>query len=168
MRLLCVNYITGSMRTWVHAHILPPVLLKVTDIFKYPEALAIHTKIYDDDQPPPLTDLSNMAHTIPNILSYHLFDCCYIPLKNQTLCSWVSQFLNIITTYSTIQPSELSYVTFWFNGQVLTPESIPTIHYLIVNHTVSRTWNYSPHVYKLTEFGILLDGTRVAIQLIHK
>ena len=75
MRLLYTNGITGSIITWVHSYSLPPVLWKFIDIFTSPEALAIHTKIVDDNQPPPLTTLSNMAHTIPNISSYHFFDC---------------------------------------------------------------------------------------------
>ena len=139
MRLLWINDITGSMRTWVNGHSLPPVLWEVTDIFTYPEALAIHTKSFDDDQPPPLTILLNMAQTIPNISSYHLFDCCYIPVKNQQLHIWVFQLINIITTSSTSQPSELFYVTFWINKQVLPPALIPTIHYLIASHTVTHT-----------------------------
>ena len=50
MRRLCVNDITGSMRTWVRGHTPPhPVLWKVTDIFTSPEALDIHNKIFDDN-----------------------------------------------------------------------------------------------------------------------
>ena len=75
MRLLCVNDMTFSMCTWVHAHILLPVLWKVTDIFTSPEELAIHTKIFYDDKTPLLTTLSNMAHMIPNISSYHFLEC---------------------------------------------------------------------------------------------
>ena len=150
MRLLRINYITGSMRTLVHSHIIPLVLWKVTDIFTYPEAFDKHTKIFDEKQLPPLTTLLNMAHKVPNISSCNLLDCCYILAKKQPLHSCVYQLLNIITTSSTTQPSELSYVTFWFNKQVLPPASIPNIHSLIANHTVSHTWHYSLHVYKLT------------------
>ena len=109
-----------------------------------------------------------MAHTIPNISSYHLFYCCYIPVKNQQLHIWVCQLINIITTSRTSQPSELSYSNLWFNEQVLPPAYIPAIHYLIANHTVSHTWHYSLHVYNLTEFGIRLYVIRVAIQPSHK
>ena len=129
------------MSTWVHCHSLPPVLWKVIDIFTYPEELAIYTKISDDDQPPPLTTLSNMAHAIPNISYYRLFCCCYIPIKNQKINIWVFQLLDIITTSRTGQPSEISYVTLWFNKQVLPPASILAIHSLVVHHSVSHTWH---------------------------
>ena len=93
------------------------------------------------------------------------FNCYYIPVKNQPLHGWFSWFLDIITTSIKRQPSELSFVNFWFNEKVLPPASIPPVHFLIVEHTVSYIWHYSLHVYKLTEFGIRLDGTHVAIQI---
>ena len=61
IRLLYINDITGSMCTWVHVHRLNPVRWKVTDIFTSPEELSIHTKIFDDNQPPLLTNLLNMV-----------------------------------------------------------------------------------------------------------
>ena len=141
MRLHCVNDITGYMRTWFYVHSLPPVFLKVTDIFTSPESLAIHTKIFDNDISPPLNTFSNMAHTFPNFLSYHLLECCYIPVNNQPLHSWFIQLLDIITTFSKSQQYELYYVTFWLNKQVLPAALIPAINSLIGNHAVSHTWH---------------------------
>ena len=86
MRLLCINDITVSMHTWVHVHSPPQFFGNFTDIFKSPEALFIHTKIFDDDQPPLLTTLSNMAHKIPDISSHHFFNCCYIPVISHCCC----------------------------------------------------------------------------------
>ena len=167
MRVLCINDVIGSMRSWVAHSSTPPILWKVTNVFTSLPAQRIYNHIFDDNSST-LGTLPTFNATVPHIHTYHSLDLCYIPSKEYDLDSWIDVAFHFIKKLINQPNSELVYGTIWFNRMLFAPCNVKELRATCGSHFQSiPNWSVSVHVYKLSSFGVHLDSSRIAIQLSH-
>ena len=151
----------GASRTMGQPQLRPSAY--EPDVFSATSGRSIKPTVTAHDDAAQIPILSVNGITASNLQDIHIVDICFIPDTNGCIFDWVSEIVQMHQANLTCKQT-LCLIRAWAHIQYIPPSVRSTIAE-IITRGLDRNWSFSIHTYRLSDFGICLDGSRCWFEL---